>query len=86
MKLTEEEAKELLSTVIGIAIANKETIAEWRKRGWIEKNAVDEFIECYYQFKAYYDDYQGNYPAAKLAKAAMKAIEELQEKLKIKEE
>lgn len=92
MKLTEEEARELLENIIQIVLPPNNidieaTIKYWKyDKGWIEKNAVDEFIECYYQFKTYYDDYQGDSPAVKLAKAGMKAIEELQEKYENKKE
>ena len=98
MKLTEEETRELLENIIQIVLPPNNidieaTIKYWKyDKGWIEKNAVDEFIECYYQFKetgkssinsAYYDD---DSPAVKLAKAGMKAIEELQEKYENKKE
>lgn len=88
MKLTEEEFKELYEICLiwdnnfkpESYRSYSSALQKAKLNGWIERSAVEEFIECYYQFKAYYDDYQGNYPAAKLAKKAMKAIEELQEK------
>ena len=77
MKLTEEEARELLNTVGGVAIANEEIIEEWRKRGWIEKSAVDEFCDYY--------RYDSNPQVSVLYDKGTKAFEELKERLKNKE-
>ena len=94
MKLTEKEFKELYEICLiwdnnfkpESYRSYSSALQKAKLNGWIERSAVEEFIECYYQFKAYFDDYQGNSPSVRLAKAGMKAVEELQEKLKIKEE
>ena len=89
MKLTKEEFKELNHFFYydcNSLWTLDEKLQRANDKGWIKKNATDEFIECYYQFKTYYDDYQGDSPAVKLAKAGMKAIEELQEKYENKKE
>ena len=93
MKLTKEEAEKLITDIHNYKVANRcacpdpdnsEYKHSWNcmydalnEKGWIEKSAVDEF----------YDYYNFNNPNPYvLYDKATKAIEELQEKLKIKEE